>query len=131
MQEQSRKERVIETDLLSRIESSNLPLDSIGIDSLNLSTRSYNALRRNGIDSIDKLIQLTRADLAKIRNIGITSIQEILTSTNQYLQRIAKPEETERYLKISLLELLTARKAKIDSPTLTSLAGQRTSKLLL
>lgn len=47
-----RNERIVATDLLNRIESSNLPLESIEIDALNLSRRSYNALKRSGIDNI-------------------------------------------------------------------------------
>ena len=93
MQKLVRNERIIPPDLLSRVESSNLPLDDIEIDALHLSTRSYNALKRRGIDDIRKLVCLTDFDLAKIPNVGARSLQEIVRNTNEYLERIAEPEE--------------------------------------
>ncbi len=64
-----RNERIVPADLLNSIESSSIPLESIGIDAINLSRRSYNALRRNGIDTIYKLVHCSERDLFKIRNI--------------------------------------------------------------
>lgn len=46
---------------------------------LNLSNRITNALMRNKIDTIDKLLLMEEEDLNRIRGLGRKSIQEILT----------------------------------------------------
>ena len=53
-------------------------LDSISIEKLNLSARSLNALQREKIDSIKSLIQCTEERLRTIRNLGSKSVDEIL-----------------------------------------------------
>ena len=51
-----------------------------GIDELMLSVRSYNALRRAGINTVGDLIEcLNSAGLSSIRNLGKKSICEIQT----------------------------------------------------
>jgi hypothetical protein len=47
------------------------------IDQLNLSTRTYNALRRIGIDTTQQLRKLTEYELRDIRNFGEKSIKEV------------------------------------------------------
>jgi hypothetical protein len=116
-----RNQRIVTANLLTRIESCNFPLDSIKIDALNLSTRSYNALKRNGIDDIRKLVFITDTDLAKIPNIGFTSFQEIVTNTNEYLERIMRAPQNEQFLKISLDELLQAEESKVHFTVSTAL----------
>ncbi len=48
------------------------------ISVLNLSTRSYNALMREGICSINDLLSHSKDDINKIRNLGVKSIEEIV-----------------------------------------------------
>ena len=51
------------------------------IDELQLSVRSWNALRRAGIDTIGQLIDVAAQDgLPRIRNLGRISMSEIKTS---------------------------------------------------
>lgn len=61
---------------------------SESIDLLNLSVRSYNGLKRNGFDTIDKLICYIEkedwAGITSIRNIGPRSYQEIKEKLNEY-----------------------------------------------
>ena len=49
----------------------------MSLKELDLSRRTYNALIRGGLQSIDELIQLPRERLERIRNIGPTSLEEI------------------------------------------------------
>jgi len=126
-----RNQRFVTADLLTRIESCNLPLDVIKIDALNLSTRSYNALKRNGIDNIRKLLFITDTDLSKIPNIGFTSFQEIVTNTNQYLERITRAPQNEQLLNISLYELLQEKESKVHFTMSTALPNLSTDKQLL
>jgi len=74
---------------------------------------------------------LTDFDLAKIPNVGARSLQEIVRNTNEYLERIAKPEEAERLFSVSLLELIRAGGANVYSPTPASLTNQNLDKQLL
>ncbi len=51
-----------------------------GIDELQLSVRSWNALRRAGIDTVGQLIStINNEQLMKIRNLGRISMSEIKT----------------------------------------------------
>jgi DNA-directed RNA polymerase subunit alpha len=47
------------------------------IEELELSVRSYNCLKKEGINSLDQLISRTETDLLNIRNFGAKSIDEI------------------------------------------------------
>lgn len=47
------------------------------IDELDLSVRSYNCLKRAGINSVQELAKLDEADLMRVRNLGKKSIDEV------------------------------------------------------
>jgi DNA-directed RNA polymerase subunit alpha len=47
------------------------------IEELELSVRAYNCLKRENIDTVDKLLNYREDDLLKIRNFGQKSIQEV------------------------------------------------------
>ncbi|MCK4778184.1 MAG: DNA-directed RNA polymerase subunit alpha [Actinomycetia bacterium] len=47
------------------------------IEDLELSVRSYNCLKREGVDTLDQLIERTEGELLKLRNFGQKSIEEI------------------------------------------------------
>lgn len=51
---------------------------SISIDELELSVRSYNCLKRAGIQTIQQLTDKTRSEIEKIRNLGKKSFKEII-----------------------------------------------------
>ena len=50
---------------------------AITIEELNLSVRSYNCLKREGINTVGDLVQKTEAELLDIRNFGQKSIDEV------------------------------------------------------
>ena len=52
-------------------------LESIPIDELQLSVRSYNTLSLNGITDLYKLTSMTRRQLRCLRNLGSKSLREI------------------------------------------------------
>ena len=52
-------------------------VDGTPIEELDLSVRSYNCLKRQGINSVGQLRQCTEADLLNIRNFGAKSIEEV------------------------------------------------------
>ncbi|RJQ53584.1 MAG: DNA-directed RNA polymerase subunit alpha [Actinobacteria bacterium] len=47
------------------------------IEDLELSVRSYNCLKRQGINTLEQLVQQSEADLLNIRNFGAKSIEEV------------------------------------------------------
>ena len=47
------------------------------IDELDLSVRSYNCLKRAGINSVQELAKLDEADLMRVRNLGKKSMDEV------------------------------------------------------
>lgn len=54
------------------------------IEALNLSTRAYNILRRSGIDTLSKMVELYPDGYAGIRNMGAKTIDEIKRSVETY-----------------------------------------------
>lgn len=47
------------------------------IEELDLSVRSYNCLKRAGINTVDELTQKTEEDMMKVRNLGRKSLEEV------------------------------------------------------
>jgi DNA-directed RNA polymerase subunit alpha len=50
---------------------------ALPIEDLNLTVRSYNCLKREGIHSVGELISRSEQDLMDIRNFGSKSIDEV------------------------------------------------------
>lgn len=49
----------------------------IYIEKLNLSTRTYNCLKKNNIDTVNNLLEVTDEELKRFRNLGVKSLEEI------------------------------------------------------
>ena len=47
------------------------------IDDLDLSVRSFNCLKRAGINTVADLVQKTEDDMMKVRNLGRKSLDEV------------------------------------------------------
>jgi DNA-directed RNA polymerase subunit alpha len=50
---------------------------NMSIEDLDLSVRSYNCLKRAGINTVQELIQRTEEDMMKVRNLGKKSLEEV------------------------------------------------------
>ena len=50
----------------------------MSIDELELSVRSYNCLKRAGINTVEELCNRTPEDMMKVRNLGRKSLEEVL-----------------------------------------------------
>jgi len=48
------------------------------IEELDLSVRSYNCLKRAGINTVEELTQKTEEDMIKVRNLGRKSLEEVI-----------------------------------------------------
>ena len=47
------------------------------IEELDLSVRSYNCLKRAGINTLQELTDKTEADMMRVRNLGRKSLEEV------------------------------------------------------
>jgi DNA-directed RNA polymerase subunit alpha len=52
------------------------------IEELDLSVRSYNCLKRAGINTVQELTNKTEADMMKVRNLGRKSLEEVKAKLN-------------------------------------------------
>ena len=55
----------------------------MNIDELELSVRSYNCLKRAGINTVQELINKTPEDMMKVRNLGRKSLDEVLAKLKE------------------------------------------------
>ena len=67
VQEDNEKEKVME----------------MNIDELELSVRSYNCLKRAGINTVEELCSKTSEDMMKVRNLGRKSLEEVLAKLKE------------------------------------------------
>ena len=65
--EESEKEKVLE----------------MNIDELELSVRSFNCLKRAGINTVEELTNKTSEDMMKVRNLGRKSLEEVLAKLKE------------------------------------------------
>lgn len=55
----------------------------MNIDELELSVRSYNCLKRAGINTVAELVNKTPDEMMKVRNLGRKSLEEVLAKLNE------------------------------------------------
>ena len=71
-------EKAPEEDYMIETETSqNSLVLEMPIEDLDLSVRSYNCLKRAGINTVDELAQKTEEDMMKVRNLGKKSLKEV------------------------------------------------------
>jgi DNA-directed RNA polymerase subunit alpha len=63
------------------------------IEELDLSVRSYNCLKRAGINTVEDLTNKTEEDMMKVRNLGRKSLEEVLQKLNALGLSLAQSEE--------------------------------------
>ncbi len=64
----------------------------MSIEELDLSVRSYNCLKRAGINSVEELTNRTEEEMMKVRNLGKKSLEEVLAKLIE-LELNLKPNE--------------------------------------
>ena len=63
------------------------------IEELDLSVRSFNCLKRAGIDTVEDLIDRTEDDMMKVRNLGRKSLEEVIQKLNSLGLSLKKDED--------------------------------------
>ena len=56
----------------------------MNIDDMDLSVRSYNCLKRAGIQTVEDLTRRTEDDMLKVRNLGRKSLDEVIAKLEGY-----------------------------------------------
>ncbi len=64
--------------MVEKEESETAKVLEMNIDELELSVRSYNCLKRAGINTVEELTNKTSEDMMKVRNLGRKSLEEVL-----------------------------------------------------
>ena len=65
----------------------------MSIDELELSVRSYNCLKRAGINTVEELTNKTPEDMMKVRNLGRKSLEEVLAKLKELNLELNHSEE--------------------------------------
>lgn len=63
------------------------------VEELDLSVRSYNCLKRAGINTVEELTQKTEEDMMKVRNLGKKSLEEVQKKLAELGLSLKKSEE--------------------------------------
>lgn len=86
--------QIANTDILvSREEDKQVKLLELPIEDMDLSVRSYNCLKRAGINTVEDLIKKSRSDMLKVKNLGIKSIDEVIAKLESYGLSLRKDED--------------------------------------
>lgn len=65
----------------------------MNIDELELSVRSYNCLKRAGINTVEELCNRTSEDMMKVRNLGRKSLEEVLAKLKELGLQLTPSDE--------------------------------------
>jgi DNA-directed RNA polymerase subunit alpha len=89
--------------LTDKVETEEMPVEKekddqqkileMPIEELDLSVRSYNCLKRAGINTIYELTQKTEEDMMKVRNLGKKSLEEVTSKLHTFNLSLKQPEE--------------------------------------
>ena len=69
--------------------------EKIDIENLDFSVRTFNCLRRAGIDSLEDLSNMTEEQLRKVRNLSKKLVDEVIAKMNEYGFSLKKEEKQE------------------------------------
>lgn len=64
--------------MIDRAETTKEKVLEMTIEELDMSVRSFNCLKRAGIDTVEDLINRTEEDMIKVRNLGKKSLEEVI-----------------------------------------------------
>ena len=79
--------------LISKEEDQQVKLMELPIEEMDLSVRSYNCLKRAGMNTIQDLLKKSRSDMFKVRNLGAKSVEEVIQKLESYGFTLRKDEE--------------------------------------
>ena len=63
------------------------------IEELDLSVRSFNCLKRAGINTVEDLVNKSEDEMMKVRNLGRKSLEEVIAKLNSLGFNLTKDDE--------------------------------------
>ena len=63
------------------------------IEELDMSVRSFNCLKRAGIDTVKDLVNKTEEDMIRVRNLGKKSLEEVIQKLQSLGLSLKKEDE--------------------------------------
>ena len=70
--------------LISKDEDMTTRVLALPIEDMDFSVRSYNCLKRANINTVEDLVNKSKADMLKVRNLGLKSIEEVVQKLETY-----------------------------------------------
>ena len=78
---------------LASLPKPDIPKSDITIEELELSVRSYNCLKRAGMNTLRNVSEMTFDELCRVRNLGKKSVDEICAVLTKYGIRLREHDE--------------------------------------
>lgn len=79
--------------LVSKEEDQQTKVLEMTIEDMDLSVRSFNCLKRAGISTVEDLTKKSESELAKVKNLGKRSLEEVQEKLNSYGLSLRNDEE--------------------------------------
>ena len=79
--------------MVERVEAQYEKVLEMTIEELDLSVRSFNCLKRAGINTVEDLIDKTEDEMMKVRNLGRKSLEEVMNKLSAMGLSLQKNEE--------------------------------------
>ena len=79
--------------MVERAETKKEKVLEMTIEELDMSVRSFNCLKRAGIDTVEDLTNRTEEDMIKVRNLGKKSLEEVIQKLHSLGLDLKKEEE--------------------------------------
>lgn len=79
--------------IVEKEEDESVKVLELNIDELELSVRSFNCLKRAGINTVEELTNKTADDMMKVRNLGRKSLEEVLSKLKELGLSLKSSEE--------------------------------------
>ena len=79
--------------IIEKEEASKEKVLEMTIEELDFSVRSFNCLKRAGINTVEDLIKFTEEDMIKVRNLGKKSLEEVISKIASLGLSLRREEE--------------------------------------
>ncbi len=82
-----------ESIMAEKDDDNNAKLLNMTIEELDLSVRSFNCLKRAGINTVEDLINKSEEDMMKVRNLGRKSLEEVINKLDSFGYTLKNDDE--------------------------------------
>ncbi len=83
----------VESTLVDKSNTEKEKVLDLTIDELDLSVRSFNCLKRAGINTVEDLINKSEEDMMKVRNLGRKSLEEVIAKLDSFGYTLKKDND--------------------------------------